>query len=301
MLLTRFSFAHLPNTMYDNVYLTECPRDAMQGIQPFIPTEDKIRYINAILQVGFDTVDFGSFVSPKAIPQMRDTAEVLAQLNMSATSTKLLAIVGNRRGAEAAVQFDEITYLGFPFSISPTFLQRNINSTVEQSFALVQELLEICQRYGKQLVTYVSMAFGNPYDDPWSVEHLLHWTDQLHHAGARRITLADTTGLGTAQIVGSALETVIPAYAEVTFGLHLHTTSRDWYDKIDAAYQRGCRHFDGVMSGLGGCPMAGPDLVGNISTRDLLSYFDEQDASTGLQRPAFLRAEQIAREIIPQE
>ena len=281
------------------IYLTECPRDAMQGIEPFIPTADKARYINAILRVGFDTVDFGSFVSPQAIPQLRDTADVLARLDLSATDTKPLAIVGNRRGAEAAVQHDEIAYVGFPFSISPTFLRRNINSTVEQSFALVQELLELCQKHGKQLVTYVSMAFGNPYGDSWSVEHLLHWIDQLHHAGARRITLADTTGVGNAQIMGSALEVVIPTYAEVTFGLHLHTTSHDWYEKIDAAYRQGCRHFDGVMSGLGGCPMAGPDLVGNIATRDLLTYFDRQDAITGLDQEAFLQAERIANEIIP--
>ena len=287
------------------VHLTECPRDAMQGIKSFIPTTDKVRYINSILRVGFDTVDFGSFVSPKAIPQLRDTAEVLAQLDLSNTSSKLLAIVGNRRGAKAAVQHEEITYLGFPFSISPTFLQRNINSTVEQSFALVQEFLELCQPPGKQLLVYVSMAFGNPYGDPWSVEELLHWIDQLHHAGVRRITLADTTGLGTAPIIGSALETAIPAYAEVTFGLHLHTTAPDGPAKIDAAYQHGCRHYDGVMSGLGdislgGCPMAGPDLVGNIQTRDLLTYFNEQGETTGLDQEAFRQAEWVAQEIIPQ-
>ena len=282
------------------VYLTECPRDALQGIRPFIPTEDKVRYINAILRSGFETVDFGSFVSPKAVPQMRDTAEVLAQLDIPPDGPALLAIVGNRRGAEAAVVYDEITYLGFPFSISPTFLQRNINSTLEKSFALVEALLELCQQHNKQLVTYISMAFGNPYDDPWSTEHVLNWIDRLHHAGARRITLADTTGLGNAQSIGSTLEIAVPAYAEVTFGLHLHTTSQDWYEKIDAAYRQGCRHYDGVMSGLGGCPMAGPDLVGNIATRDLLAYFDEQQVDSGLHRAAFAHAAQIAQEIIPQ-
>ncbi len=282
------------------VHLTECPRDAMQGIKSFIPTADKVRYINAILRVGFDTVDFGSFVSPKAIPQLRDTAEVLAQLDLSTTQSKLLAIVGNRRGAEAAAQHEEITYLGFPFSISPTFLKRNINSTVEQSFALVQELLALCQPSGKQLLVYVSMAFGNPYGDDWSVEELLHWVDRLHHAGVRHITLADTTGLGTAPVIGSALEIAIPAYAEVTFGLHLHTTAPGGPAKIDAAYRQGCRHYDGVMSGLGGCPMAGTDLVGNIQTRDLLAYFDEQEAATELDREAFRQAELIAQQIIPQ-
>ena len=287
------------------VHLTECPRDAMQGIKSFIPTADKVRYINSILRVGFDTVDFGSFVSPKAIPQLRDTAEVLAQLDLSDTSSKLLVIVGNRRGAEAAVQHEEVTYLGFPFSISPTFLQRNINSTVAQSFALAQELLALCQQQEKQLRVYVSMAFGNPYGDDWSVEELLHWIDQLHHAGVRHITLADTTGLGTAPVIGSALEIAIPAYAEVTFGLHLHTTAPDGPAKIDAAYRHGCRHYDGVMSGLGdislgGCPMAGTDLVGNIQTRDLLTYFDEQRAPTGLDRQAFQQAERVAQQIIPQ-
>ena len=286
------------------IYLTECPRDAMQGIKTFIPTEDKVRYIDAILQCGFATVDFGSFVSPKAIPQMRDTAEVLAKLDLSTTKSRLLAIIGNRRGAEDAVQHAEITYLGFPFSISPTFLQRNINTTIEQSFALVQELLSLCAKHNKRLLVYVSMAFGNPYNDPWSVEHLLHWIDQLHHVGVRYITLADTVGMGDATAVGNALEVAIPVYAEVTFGLHLHTTTRDWYEKIDAAYQQGCRHYDGVMSGLGdislgGCPMAGDDLVGNIRTRDLLSYFEQQEAGTGLDQAALQRAERIAQEIIP--
>ncbi len=281
------------------VKITECPRDAMQGIQPFIPTEDKVRYINAILDVGFDTVDFGSFVSPKAIPQMRDTAEVLRQLNVDSSSSKLLAIIGNQRGAQDAVQYDEITYLGFPFSISPTFLQRNINSTVERSFALVQELLSICQQHDKQLVTYISMAFGNPYGDGWDTELLLHWIDQLHLAGVRRITLADTVGIGKAEHIGTTLSIAIPAYQEVTFGLHLHTTAADWQEKIDTAYQAGCLHYDGVLSGLGGCPMAGPDLVGNIHTRNLLNYFSKKDALGELNQNAFAQAEKVAAEIIP--
>ena len=285
--------------MNNKVHLTECPRDAMQGIKTFIPTPNKVRYIQSILEVGFDTVDFGSFVSPKAIPQMRDTTEVLSQLNLSNTTSKLLAIVGNKRGAEDAVQHEAITYLGFPFSISPTFLQRNIHSTIEQSFALVQELLALCAQHGKQLTTYISMAFGNPYGDSWSVETLLHWVDQLHHAGVRRIVLADTTGLGNPQTIGTALATVIPAYAEVEFGLHLHTTSQDWYEKVDAAYRQGCRHFEGVLSGLGGCPMAGPTLVGNIQTRDLLHYFQQQSATIGLNMAAFAQAERIAAEIMP--
>ncbi len=280
------------------VKITECPRDAMQGIETFIPTEDKVRYINAILKVGFDTVDFGSFVSPKAIPQMRDTAEVLSQLELSPSSSKLLAIIGNQRGANDAAQHDEITYLGFPFSISPTFLKRNINSTVERSFDLVKELLNICSKHNKQLVTYISMAFGNPYGDNWDTELLLHWVDQLHLIGVRRITLADTVGIGQATHISTALSIAIPAYQEVDFGLHLHTKSTDWREKIDAAYQSGCHYYDGVLSGLGGCPMAGPDLVGNIHTRHLLDYFEKKEALGNLNQSAFEQAEQIAMEII---
>ncbi|MEO0331277.1 MAG: hydroxymethylglutaryl-CoA lyase [Bacteroidota bacterium] len=280
------------------VKITECPRDAMQGIETFIPTEDKVRYINAILKVGFNTVDFGSFVSPKAIPQMRDTAEVLSQLEMNSSSSKLLAIIGNQRGANDAAQHDEITYLGFPFSISPTFLKRNINSTVERSFDLVKELLNICSKHNKQLVTYISMAFGNPYGDNWDTELLLHWVDQLHLIGVRRITLADTVGIGQATHISTALSIAIPAYQEVDFGLHLHTKSTDWREKIDAAYQSGCHYYDGVLSGLGGCPMAGPDLVGNIHTRHLLDYFEKKEALGNLNQSAFEQAEQIAMEII---
>jgi len=280
------------------VKITECPRDAMQGIETFIPTEDKVRYINAILQAGFDTVDFGSFVSPKAIPQMRDTAEVLSQLDVASSDSMLLAIIGNQRGATDAVQFDKITYLGFPFSISPTFLQRNINSTVEKSFNLVKDLLEICGQHNKQLITYISMAFGNPYGDDWNTELLLHWIDQLHLAGVRRITLADTVGIGQASHIGTALAIAIPAFQEVKFGLHLHTKSTDWRNKVDSAYQSGCYHYDGVLSGLGGCPMAGPDLVGNIHTRNLLEYFREKEIQTGVDQELFKHAEQVAAEII---
>lgn len=284
--------------MNNQVHITECPRDAIQGIQSFIPTADKIRYINSILEVGFDTVDFGSFVSPKAIPQMRDTAEVLRNLNLTSTPSKLLAIIGNFRGAQEAAQFDEIAYLGFPFSVSPTFLQRNINSTVEKSFELVQELLATALQSGKELTVYISMAFGNPYQDPWDSELLLHWVDELHRVGVRRITLADTVGIGQAADIGSVLAVAVPAYAEVTFGLHLHTTAADWRNKVDAAYRNGCRHYDGVLSGLGGCPMAGPDLVGNIRTRHLLDYFAEENITTTINKEAFERAELTAEEII---
>lgn len=283
--------------MPETVKITECPRDAMQGIQTFIPTEDKVRYINALLRCGFDTLDFGSFVSPKAIPQMRDTAEVLSQLQL--TDTKLLAIVGNMRGARDACRYPEIHYLGFPFSFSPTFLERNIKSTVDKSFDMVKQMLELCQEHDKALRVYISMAFGNPYGDPWSSEMLLHWIDQLHWVGVRHIVLADTTSEGQAGVMGSVLQTAIPAYGEVNLGLHLHTTSSDWEEKIEAAYGSGCRHFDGVLHGLGGCPMAGPELVGNIRTTDLLSFFEKKQATTGVDSSELKKSRQIAESILP--
>lgn len=282
----------------EEVKITECPRDAMQGISTFIPTEQKVRYHQALLKVGFDTLDFGSFVSPKAIPQMRDTTEVIAQLGTS-HATKLLAIVGNLRGAETALQYPAITYLGYPFSISPTFLQRNLNTTPEQSFDLVKVLLQRCKDEHKSLVTYISMAFGNPYGDEWNAELLLHWIDKLYTAGVRHISIADTYGLATPDAIGLIIETALPAFAEVHFSLHLHTTAELWYQKVDAAYQQGCRHFEGVLSGLGGCPMAGPKLVGNLRTTDLLKYFQQNNIPLHLNLEALKGAEAIASQIIP--
>lgn len=281
-----------------SIKITECPRDAMQGISAFIPTEQKVRYHKALLKVGFDTLDFGSFVSPKAIPQLRDTTEVVEQLG-TAHPTKLLAIVGNQRGAETALQYPAITYLGYPFSISPTFLKRNINTTPELSFALVKALLQRCKDAGKSLVTYISMAFGNPYGDEWNAELLLHWIDQLYRAGVRHISIADTYGLATPDAIGSVIETALPAFAEVHFSLHLHTTAELWYQKVDAAYQQGCRHFEGVLSGLGGCPMAGPKLIGNLRTSDLINYFQQNNIPLHLNLKALKEAEKIASQIIP--
>ncbi len=282
------------------VKITECPRDAMQGISAFIPTAQKVRYHNALLKVGFDTLDFGSFVSPKAIPQLQDTTAVVEQLD-TGHSTKLLAIVGNMRGAETAFQYPAITYLGYPFSISSTFLQRNLHTTLEASFAMVRELLQRCSEEGKQLVTYISMAFGNPYGDDWDQELLLHWIAQLHQAGARHISLADTYGLATPDAIGSVIEMALPAFEEVHFSLHLHTTAELWYQKVDAAYQQGCRHFEGVLSGLGGCPMAGPKLVGNLRTTDLLDYFLQNNIPLNLNMDALKEAEEIAAQIMPLE
>lgn len=281
-----------------NIKITECPRDAMQGIKTFIPTEEKARYINALLKVGFDTIDFGSFVSPKAIPQMKDTAEVLALLELEHTTSRLLAITGNLRGAETASTYKEITYVGFPFSISPTFLQRNIKASLEESFERVQQILSLCKAHHKHLVTYISMAFGNPYGDTWNIDILLHWIEQLHQAGVRRISLADTYGLANPDTIGAVIATTIPAYADIHFSLHLHTTAELWYQKIDAAYKHGCRHFEGVLSGLGGCPMAGPKLVGNLRTSDLVSYFRQHNISTHLDLEALHEAEKVAAQII---
>ena len=218
---------------------------------------------------------------------------------MQLTETKLLAIVGNMRGARDACQYPEIHYLGFPFSFSPTFLERNIKSTVEKSFDMVRQMLELCEEHDKALRVYVSMAFGNPYGDPWSAEMLLHWIDQLHWVGVRHIVLADTTNEGEAPVMGSVLQTAIPAYGEVNFGLHLHTTSSHWEDKIEAAYGGGCRQFDGVLHGLGGCPMAGPELVGNIRTTDLLSFFEKKQAVTGVHHAELEKSRQIAERIMP--
>jgi hydroxymethylglutaryl-CoA lyase len=258
----------------------------MQGIKTFIPSEIKTDYINALLQVGFDVIDFGSFVSPKAVPQMRDTGQVISMLDMSDSDSKLLAIVPNKHGAYSAIMFDEITYLGFPFSISPTFLQKNIRSDLEQSFNTVQQILDICERSRKFLRVYISMAFGNPYGDAWNIDLLTEWVDKLHKAGVKEIALSDTVGLGTVENIGAGFATVVSAYPDIAFGLHLHTTSADWHEKIDAAYTHGCRSFDGVLSGLGGCPMAGPQLVGNIRTSDLLDYFRQNDIPVSINEDA---------------
>ncbi len=268
------------------VKITECPRDAMQGIKTFIPTDIKADYINALLHVGFDVIDVGSFVSPKAVPQMRDTGQLLSMLDLSESDSELLVIVPNKQGAFSAIMYDEITYLGFPFSISPTFLQKNIRSDIQQSFNTVKELMDICERGGKLLMVYVSMAFGNPYGDDWNIELLAEWVEKLHKTGVKNIALSDTVGLGTVENIGAGFSTVVPAYPEVSFGLHLHTTSANWYEKIDAAYTNGCRSFDGVLSGLGGCPMAGPQLVGNIRTSDLLAYFKQNDIPTKIDEEA---------------
>ena len=270
--------------------LIECPRDAMQGIHRLIPTELKAKYINALLKVGFDTIDFGSFVSPKAIPQMFDTAEVLSRLDLSNTSSKLLAIVANKRGAEDALAFEEIQYLGYPFSVSETFQLRNTNATISESLARVAEIQELCKRYNRKLVVYLSMGFGNPYGDPWNVEIVQHWVNHLAEMEIKTLALSDTIGVSDPENITYLFSNLIPPYPDVEFGAHLHTQPHNWKEKVEAAYSSGCRRFDSALKGFGGCPMAKDELTGNMPTENLVSYFDSMDIPTGLNKEAFFMA-----------
>ena len=269
------------------VKIIECPRDAMQGIKTFIPTETKVQYIQSLLRVGFDTIDFGSFVSPKAIPQMVDTAEVLAQLDLSKTESKLLAIIANTKGAEMASVHPEIQYLGFPFSISENFQMRNTHKTIAESLVTLQEILDIANATDKEVVAYLSMGFGNPYGDPWNVEIVGEWTEKLAKMGVKILSLSDTIGSSTPEVIDYLFSNLIPKYPEIEFGAHLHTTPDKWHEKVDAAFKAGCTRFDGAIQGFGGCPMAKDDLTGNMPTEKLLSYFTAQKAETNLSAMSF--------------
>jgi len=264
------------------IKLTECPRDAMQGLKNFVPTEIKAAYINLLLEVGFDTIDFGSFVSAKAIPQMQDTAEVLKRLNMSYTKSKLLAIIANYRGAEAAGQHDEITYLGFPFSISETFQKRNTNATINEAFDTIKRVQELCQNKGKKLLTYLSMGFGNPYGDEWSEEIVSHWADKLINEGIAYISLADTIGVAEPEQIGKLYGSLSDQFPKTIFGVHLHSTPGTWLQKVEAAYKSGCLRFDTALKGYGGCPMAKDELTGNIATENVIAYLQSQKIDLGL-------------------
>ncbi|MCC1485047.1 hydroxymethylglutaryl-CoA lyase [Winogradskyella immobilis] len=261
------------------VKLIECPRDAMQGIKDFIPTEKKVQYIQSLLRVGFDTIDFGSFVSPKAIPQMIDTAEVLAQLDLSKTQSKLLAIIANTRGANDASKHAEIDYLGYPFSISENFQMRNTHKTIAQSVVTLSEILEIANATNKEVVVYISMGFGNPYGDPWNVDIVGDWTERLSKMGVKILSLSDTIGSSNPENIDYLFSNLIPAYPTIEFGAHLHTTPTTWFEKVDAAYKAGCHRFDGAIQGFGGCPMAADELTGNMPTEKMLSYFTEKRVS----------------------
>lgn len=258
------------------VKLIECPRDAMQGIKDWIPTEKKVQYLQSLLRCGFDTIDFGSFVSPKAIPQMRDTAEVLEGLDLSKTQSKLLAIVANLRGAEEACRFKEIHYLGYPFSISENFQMRNTHKTIDQSIVILKEIMELAVAKGKEVVTYLSMGFGNPYGDPWNVEIVGEWTERLSNMGIKILSLSDTVGSSDPETIDYLYSRLIPKYPQIEFGAHLHTTQSTWFEKVDAAFLAGCRRFDGAIQGFGGCPMAKDELTGNMPTEKLLSYFNSK-------------------------
>ncbi|GJM35103.1 MAG: hydroxymethylglutaryl-CoA lyase [Saprospiraceae bacterium] len=283
------------------IKLIECPRDAMQGIKPFIPTESKAAYINQLLTVGFDTIDFGSFVSPKAIPQMRDTAEVLSLLDLNSTSSKLLAIVANKRGAEDAIQFPEIHYLGYPFSISETFQLRNTNATIAESLDRVKTIQDICLKSGKEVVLYISMGFGNPYGDPWNVDIVQRWVNELVKIGIGIFQLSDTIGVAQPESIQYLFSNLIPQYPDIEIGAHFHTTPHSWQEKVETAYLNGCKRFDGALKGYGGCPMAKDDLTGNMPMENMVYYFTEKKISTGLNLSSFSSSLEMAEKVFPLE
>ncbi|WP_068839874.1 hydroxymethylglutaryl-CoA lyase [Pontibacter akesuensis] len=270
--------------------IIECPRDAMQGIKDFIPTEVKIRYINQLLKVGFDTIDFGSFVSPKAIPQMQDTAEVLEKLELDTTTSKLLAIIANTRGAGDAAQHQQIDYLGFPLSVSETFQQRNTNKSIAEAMEQLARIQDICHKHDKTLVTYISMGFGNPYNDPWNVETVIRFVQDLDQLQVKIVSLSDTIGVATPENITYLFSNLIPAFQQIEFGAHLHTTPTTWQEKIAAAYQAGCRRYDGALRGYGGCPMAKDELVGNMPTENMVGYFENNGVNLGLNKAALQAA-----------
>jgi hydroxymethylglutaryl-CoA lyase len=280
-----------------NLKLIECPRDAMQGWKHFIPAEKKIEYINVLLKVGFDTIDFGSFVSPKAIPQMADTKEVISHLSKEDSKTKLLAIVANVRGAEEALVFDKIDYLGFPFSVSPTFQLRNTNSTIEQSLSTVEDIQELCINANKELVIYISMGFGNPYGDEYNEDIVMMWVEKLAELDIRIISVADTVGVAEPSRISSVLDKLIPMYPDIEVGVHLHSTPLNRRLKIDAALRAGCKRFDGALKGIGGCPMANDELVGNMNTEFMIQYFEKLGMPANLDKEALQKALLLAGEI----
>ena len=279
------------------VKLIECPRDAMQGWKDLIATEKKIEYINSLLKVGFDTIDFGSFVSSRAIPQMADTQEVIKNLEPGMSSTKLLAIVANVRGAEEAISFDKIDYLGFPFSVSETFQQRNTNSSIHESLGRVEQIQKICTQANKQLVIYISMAFGNPYGDPYSEEIVFSWVNKIVDLGVKTISLADTVGIAKPEQVFSITKYLVELLPQIEIGVHLHSRPDDWREKLEAALNAGCQRFDGALKGIGGCPMANDELVGNMNTEWMISYFGQKDLLKNLNKEALVKSVSFAEEI----
>ena len=279
--------------------IIECPRDAMQGLHDFIPTETKAAYINQLLKVGFDTIDFGSFVSPKAIPQLRDTADVLSRLDLSNTKSKLLAIIANTRGAEDAVNFEEITYLGFPLSISEQFQMRNTNKSIAEALVQLEAIQNLCVKHNKKLVTYISMGFGNPYGETFNAEIVAEFVEKLVQLKVEIISLSDTIGVAEPQVIKEVFKNSITAYPTTEIGAHFHSTPQKIVEKVSSAYEAGCRRFDTAMKGFGGCPMATDALTGNIDTEVLVRYFDEQNVALNLDRKAFSEAMLMASEVFP--
>lgn len=280
-----------------NVKIIECPRDAMQGVRDWIPTKEKAQFIQSLLDCGFDTIDFGSFVSPKAIPQMKDTSELLSLLDLSSTESQLLAIVANIRGAKDAVMFDQINYLGYPFSISENFQMRNTHKTIAQSIETLKEILNLADSKNKKVVAYLSMGFGNPYGDPWNIDIVGEWTEKLSNMGVKILSLSDTVGSSTPEIITYLFSELITKYPSIEFGAHLHTTTTKWKEKVSAAYLAGCRRFDGAIQGFGGCPMAKDDLTGNLPTEKILSYFAAEKVNTNVNSISFENAYKEASKI----
>ncbi len=281
------------------IKLTDCPRDAMQGIKPFIKTEKKAKYINQLLKVGFDTLDFGSFVSPRAIPQMADTSLVLSKLELDEDSPQLSVVVANKRGAVDACFFDQIQILGYPFSISETFQQRNTNASIEESLGRVEDIKNLCDKYGKTMLIYISMGFGNPYGDPWNEETVSQWVERLMEMGINKFSLADTVGVANPESISYIYNALVPKYPEVEFAAHFHTTPDTWEEKIKAAYEAGCTRFEGALKGYGGCPMAKDDLVGNMASENLIGFFKEDELAKSINKEALNEALLITNEIFP--
>lgn len=283
--------------MPSSITLVECPRDAMQGWKHFIPTGQKVKYLNTLLKVGFDVLDFGSFVSPKAIPQMADTKEVVPQLELSGTHTKLLGIIANTRGAEDALQYDEVSYLGFPFSISETFQQRNTNKSIAESLKQVEEIQNLCVQKGRGLVIYISMGFGNPYGDPYTAEVAINWVAKLAALGVKTIAMSDTVGVAKPDNIGYIYKSLVPEFRDVQIGAHFHSTPDKWEEKIQAAYDNGCLRFDSALKGIGGCPMAEDELVGNIATENIVDWCERSNIQLNINKEAFREAMLMASEV----
>jgi hydroxymethylglutaryl-CoA lyase len=280
------------------VRIIETIRDGLQGLNQFVSLEKKVEYTNAILKVGFDAVDIGSFVSPKTVPQMADTGELIRKLDLSKTSSKLMALVANKKGAEIGAKYDELDYLIYPFTISETFLKKNINADFNKSEATIDDILNICIKRNKKVVIYISMAFGNPYGDKWSVDTLLKWVEKLAQKGISEISISDIIGLSSVENITKIYSAVISKYPAIEFGFHLHTKPNEWYEKVDAAYQSGCRWFDSVMGGLGGCPMTGYELLLNLDTRNLDSYLTKNNIATNLDKEMLKKASQLTHGLL---